>query len=86
MIQQSYNALPYLKMGYVLYILDNKAMAYRDEDRITLYHEKWHTKISDDDFLEMFANSSFQLIESKEELDISKEKDDEYYQWRYHHQ
>lgn len=86
LIKNSNNALNYIKQGYVLYMLENKVIVYKDKDAIILYHEKWHSKISVNDFLDTFENNTFQLIEGKKEVDISKEKDDEYYQWREHYQ
>lgn len=85
-IKQSTYALNYIKQGYVLYMLETKIIVYKEDDNIVLYHEKWHSKISEIDFIETFENNTFQLIKERKEIDISKEKDDEYYQWRALHQ
>ena len=78
-------ALPYLKQNYVLYCLDSKVILYLQDSMIVLYNEQWHSRIKLEDFLTSFSNCHFQLIEQYDSS-ISKEKDDEYYQWRYHHQ
>lgn len=85
-IKQSMNAMNYIKQGYVLYMLETKTIVYKENEKIILYHEKWHSKMSEADFVETFENNTFQLIEDRKEVEISKEKDDEYYQWRALHQ
>ncbi len=85
-IKQSVNAMNYIQQGFVLYMLETKIIVYKENENIILYHEKWHSKMNEIDFMETFETNTFQLIEDKKELEISKEKDDEYYQWRALHQ
>ncbi|MDD7281224.1 hypothetical protein [Floccifex sp.] len=79
-------ALAYLKQNYVLYCLEAKTILFIKDSMIVLHHENWHSKINESDFINSFSDSHFQLIEKSKEEFISKEKDDEYYQWRFHHQ
>ncbi|MGN1277623.1 MAG: hypothetical protein ACI4UK_11595 [Floccifex sp.] len=78
-------ALYYLKQNYVLYCLESNVLLYEKENQIVLSHEQWHSNMNIDDFQQSFSSCHFQLLPKQEET-ISKEKDDEYYQWRFHHQ
>lgn len=80
-IQSTYEAIPYLKAGYILVIVENKTAVCIRDDAYFLMNENWHTKLKELDFIDMFQENTFMVWQSKEE-GISQEKDDEYYAWR----
>ena len=85
-IETIQTALPLLKQGFVLLIIENKVLVHKKGDVYFLYHEKWHSSIAEADFIETFMDNSFIIYQDKDQERVSKEKDDEYYQWRFHHQ
>ncbi len=74
-------ALTYLKQGFVLIIIDNKAIVRYRNEKYHVRHDQWHTPLSEENFVSLFWESQFVLYETKDEA-ISSEKDQEYYQWR----
>lgn len=72
-----------LKAGYVLVIVENKTAVCIKESAYFLMNENWHTKIKEDDFMEMFENNTFMIWENSLDEGISLQKDEEYYEWRH---
>ena len=72
-----------LKAGYVLVIVENKTAICIKESAYFLMNENWHTKIKEDDFMEMFENNTFMIWENSLDEGIKKKKDEEYYAWRH---
>lgn len=72
-----------LKAGYVLVIVENKTTVCIKESAYFLMNENWHTKIKEDDFMEMFENNTFMIWENSLGEGISLQKDEEYYVWRH---
>lgn len=76
-----YEIIPYLKQGYVFIEIENRIIVCFKNEKIWLRHEQWHTKLKENDFMELYEDSTFIMHKQKDE-EISKEKDDEYYAWR----
>lgn len=72
-----------LKSSYVLIIIENRTVVYIKNGAYFLMNENWHTKIKEDDFLEMFENNTFMIWEDSIDEGISSQKDEEYYAWRH---
>lgn len=72
-----------LKAGYVLVIVENKTAVCIKKSAYFLMNENWHTKIKEDDFMEMFENNTFMIWENSLGEGISLQKDEEYYAWRH---
>ncbi|MBB5183493.1 hypothetical protein [Catenisphaera adipataccumulans] len=73
--------LPYLDEGETAVETENRMIVRKVKDKISLYQDHWHTKIPAEDFLTLYAQSSFILYDA-EDTGISEEKDEEYYAWR----
>ncbi len=63
---------------------DRTIVKYHD-GKIILHHDKWHSSISEEDFLELYYESEFIVYEAQEQT-IDEKKDEEYYQWAANHQ
>ncbi|MCF0105996.1 MAG: hypothetical protein HUJ53_04490 [Holdemanella sp.] len=85
-IETMATAIPLLKQGFVLLMIENKVLVHKKDNTYFLYHENWHSSMNEDDFIQTFIKNTFMIYQEKKEDLISKEKDDEYYQWRFHHQ
>lgn len=72
-----------LKAGYVLVIVENKTAVCIKGSAYFLMNENWHTKIKEDDFMEMFENNTFMIWKNSLGEGISLQKDEEYYAWRH---
>lgn len=76
----------YLKEGKILcFFSENRMVKFLvKQDRLHLYGDSAHYVLSWKDFIDLYQQESFYLYEKEEEyIEISKEKDDEYYGW-YH--
>lgn len=74
-------AFEMLCRGEILIAIESRTILYRKEKMIYAKQEYWHSAIQKEDFFNLFKNQTFKVYEPKEE-EISKEKDEEYYQWR----
>lgn len=72
-----------LKSGYVLIILENRTVVCIKNGIYFLMNENWHTKVKEENFIEMFENNTFMIWEDSTEEGISSQKDEEYYAWRH---
>lgn len=73
-------ALERLQNGHILICIENRILIGLKNKKIFLWHEKWHSRISKQDFISLFCDNTFIVYE--DEAGIDMEKDDEYYAWR----
>ena len=76
------NILNLLNDNYYLKgTVDNKEylLFYKEDDKIKVSSSLYHLKISKNEFIELYKDYSFSLIEDKEEVIENKEKDLDYY-------
>lgn len=76
----------YLKEGRVICTIAKSSVTrfVWKQELIHVYGEHAHYTLTFQDFLDLFSHESLYLYEKDEEyVEISKEKDDEYYGW-YH--
>ncbi|MCR4698107.1 MAG: hypothetical protein K5762_01945 [Bacilli bacterium] len=77
-------ALKYLKASYHLYSIINKKeedFFYLD-DSILVKSELKSFKIKEYDFLSLYKECTFYLLEDNNEETVDVKKDEEYYSWR----
>lgn len=79
-LQNPYEALPYLKEGYTLRVVEKPILLKMKNGILYSSSHQWNVRLKLDDFFTVFKNNTFVLV--KEEDGISEEKDEEYYRWR----
>lgn len=82
-IQSLQELQEYLKLGQILYIIQEKGLVYffLKKDKIQVHGDYARYVLSWPDFIKTFQGEDFYLYERKEEFTVSKEKDEEYYNW-----
>jgi hypothetical protein len=70
-------AIVRLASGYVLFKMN-------ESKQVLLWTPNFTTRLSQADFLELYGNETFVLVEASEGID--EKKDDAYYAWRALHQ
>ena len=76
----SLHALSLLEDQETLVHTKDRTIVKQKGDKIHLWHEKWHSVISKEEFLNLYQDSWFYLYESSEQ-GIDEQKDIDYYQW-----
>ena len=51
-----------------------------EKDKVYIWHNQWHSKLSRNDFISLFQQNTFEVYENDHGIDM--EKDEEYYAWR----
>lgn len=77
-------AVKYLKAGYQLKSIINKEtdfFCYRDKT-IYIISEKKSIQLNEFSFMELYNDSTFEIVEEKHEETVDIKKDEEYYSWR----
>ncbi len=74
-------ALSLLNQGYICIMVENKTMVRFLKGMYALSGQQWHTRMNEDDFLQVFKDNTFIVYEDTQG-GISAEKDEEYYAWR----
>lgn len=77
-------ALTKLRENYILKVIDKKGIelffALNENNKVIIHNEKYNLTLETYDFLSLYKEYDFELIEDKSSLnEIDKEKDNEYY-------
>lgn len=76
-------ALRYLKAGYHLALVSkNRENFYFKDNQILIKDENKSLLIKEYDFLSLYGNSFFYLVDDDKEEAVDPKKDEEYYSWR----
>ena len=77
-------ALIKLKEGYTLFSVNNKVVSYfalvNETVRVKSANAFYVIKV--EELADLFKDNKFYIYEAIEDVEISKEKDDEYYSWK----
>ena len=75
--------LKYLLDGYVIKSVNSSKVIYFviKEDKVISFNDEYKAKMSQEDFIELYRYSSFNLVEEEYES-IDVKRDEEYYRWR----
>ena len=75
--------LKYLLDGYVIKSVNSSKVIYFviKGDKVISFNDGYKAKMSQDDFIELYRYSSFNLVEEEYES-IDVKRDEEYYRWR----
>ena len=75
--------LKYLLDGYVIKSVNSSKVIYFviKEDKVISFNDGYKAKMSQEDFIELYRDSSFNLVEEEYES-IDVKRDEEYYRWR----
>jgi hypothetical protein len=73
-------AIEKLKESHALVCLENRALIKMEKDKVYIWHNQWHSKLSRNDFISLFQKNTFEVYEKDHGIDM--EKDEEYYAWR----
>lgn len=78
-------AYQYLKEQQILCRAERGGMTFYGMrgDKVHVQGSNVHYVLDPDDFIHMFHQETFYLYEKKTPVEISKEKDDEYYSWQH---
>ena len=76
-------ALKYLLDGYVIKSVNSSKVIYFviREDKVISFNDGYKAKMYQEDFIELYRYSSFNLVEEEYES-IDVKRDEEYYRWR----
>ena len=75
--------LKYLLDGYVIKSVNSSKAIYFviKGDKVISFNDGYKAKMSQEDFIELYRYSSFNLVEEEYES-IDVKRDEEYYRWR----
>ena len=75
--------LKYLLDGYVIKSVNSSKAIYFviKGDKVISFNDGYKAKMSQEDFIELYRYSSFNLVEEEYES-IDLKRDEEYYRWR----
>ena len=75
--------LKYLLDGYVIKSVNSSKAIYFviKGDKVISFNDGYNAKMSQEDFIELYRYSSFNLVEEEYES-IDVKRDEEYYRWR----
>ena len=75
--------LKYLLDGYVIKSVNSSKAIYFviKGDKVISFNDGYKAKMSQEDFIELYRYSSFNLVEEEYET-IDVKRDEEYYRWR----
>ena len=75
--------LKYLLDGYVIKSVNSSKVIYFviKGDKVISFNDGYKAKMSQEDFIELYGYSSFNLVEEEYES-IDVKRDEEYYRWR----
>ena len=75
--------LKYLLDGYVIKSVNSSTVIYFviKGDKVISFNDGYKAKMSQEDFIELYRYSSFNLVEEEYES-IDVKRDEEYYRWR----
>ena len=75
--------LKYLLDGYVIKSVNSSKVIYFviKGDKVISFNDGYKVKMSQEDFIELYRYSSFNLVEEEYES-IDVKRDEEYYRWR----
>jgi hypothetical protein len=85
LIDSSIRAIAVLKQGAILRLASGYVLFKMNEaSQVLIWTPNFTTRVSQADFLELYGNGPFVLVEAREGID--EKKDDAYYAWRRTHQ
>lgn len=84
-IESFEQACRYLKEGAIVFYRNHNKQIYCGirNDRVHIQGAQLHYVLSFKQFIDMFAQETFYLYEKQTPVEISKEKDEEYYRWQH---
>lgn len=67
-------AIEKLKESHALVCLENRALIKMEKDKVYIWHNQWHSKLSRNDFISLFQKNTFEVYENDHGIDMEKMK------------